>query len=161
MNSSNFLKRITFTIHSLHLSILRPKGQRKAKWENSRIVQARSGKRTRLCKQNWTGFADARLKCPWKTRQFKRQPLKALIEDTHSEVLSKLRELFKTIACASISTRRYRCIRFLFFSYLYFKRGHLYIPYFALTQFVRCLPCAREDMPLMLVAFTIQIRLRK
>ena len=43
-------------------------------------------------------------------------------------VLSELRELFKTLACISISTRRYRCIRFLFFSYLYFKRGHLLYP---------------------------------
>ena len=43
-------------------------------------------------------------------------------------VLSELRELFKTLSCISISTRRYRCVRFLFFSYLYFKRGHLLYP---------------------------------
>ena len=43
-------------------------------------------------------------------------------------VLSELRELFKTLARISISTQRYRCIRFLFFPYLYFKRGHLLYP---------------------------------
>ena len=50
-------------------------------------------------------------------------------------VLSELLELFKTLACISIGTRRYRCIRFLFLL------GRT------------CLRC--------LLRFTVQIRLRK
>ena len=47
-------------------------------------------------------------------------------------VLSELRELFKTLSCISISTRRYRCVRFLFFFLTFISRGGIcYIPYFA------------------------------
>ena len=68
-------------------------------------------------------------------------------------VLSELRELFKTLACISISTQRYRCIRFLFFLTFISRGGICYIPYFAHAQFVRCLRYSRADMPLMLIAF--------